>query len=1053
MLLPVSPNWKLKSSNPRALLWLVWWCALLSLSYQQEGNIKSGLQSDMEALMNLSNHIVVSSKLNWNPNINCCVWEGVGCKDDRVTRLWLPGRGLKGSLTSSLGSLDQLKELNFSSNMLDGVIPDELFSLQTLQVLDLSFNNLSGPLPAPKGLGLIQSFNVSSNFFANKLPQFGPAPYLIAFNVSNNSFSGPIPIEICNYSNSIRILDFSLNGFEGHLDKGLGECTAIEELYLGFNSLFGFLPDDLYTMISLRKLSAPSNRFAGSLISDIEYLTNLTVLSLYCNNFTGNLPKELGRLENLEQLILYSNHLGGLLPFSLSSCKKLQVLNLRNNSLQGDITLNFTSFPELISLDLSSNQFSGQVPPTLSSCTKMKSLSLAKNQLQGQIPNSMASLVSLHIFSISNNTLTNITRALQVFQDLKNLSTLILTKNFLGESIPQDVKGFKQLQILALGNCALSGQIPTWLQNCSNLQVLDLSWNRLNGNIPPWIGNFQYLFYLDIANNSLSGVIPKEFTNLRSLISPQNTTHLDESSFDFPLFVKHYQNASGLQYNYLSNFPPSLYLSNNKLSGTIWPDFGNLKLLHIFELRSNNLTGTIPDQLSSMTNLEALDLSENSLTGRIPTSLQELTFLARFNVANNHLEGVIPSGRQFTTFPKSSFEGNLGLCGLPLTPCGSTAGKPVNGEAPLNRGKRLSRSTILGIAVSVGVGIAILLTALLWGLSRREIETQTEEGERDCDISQRMSDVLASSLVIMFHNQDITTSLTVADLLKATNNFDQANIIGCGGFGLVYKATLADGTKVAIKRLSGDCGQMEREFKAEVEALSRAQHKNLVSLQGYCRYGNYRLLIYSYMENGSLDYWLHEKQDGGSVLDWPTRLKIAQGASRGLAYMHRICEPHIVHRDIKSSNILLDAQFEAYVADFGLSRLILPYDTHVTTELVGTLGYIPPEYGQAWVATLRGDMYSFGVVILELLTKRRPVEVCKAKKSTDLVAWVQEMRSEGKQEEVFDPLLRDKGFEDQMLQVLDVACMCTNQNPFKRPTIQEVVSWLENVGLDAQQVK
>uniref|UniRef100_A0A7C8ZQ94 non-specific serine/threonine protein kinase n=2 Tax=Opuntia streptacantha TaxID=393608 RepID=A0A7C8ZQ94_OPUST len=198
------------------------------------------------------------------------------------------------------------------------------------------------------------------------------------------------------------------------------------------------------------------------------------------------------------------------------------------------------------------------------------------------------------------------------------------------------------------------------------------------------------------------------------------------------------------------------------------------------------------------------------------------------------------------------------------------------------------------------------------------------------------------------------------------------------------------------------------------------------------------------MENGSLDYWLHENPDGPSQLDWPTRLRIAFGAGSGLAYMHQICEPHIVHRDIKTSNILLDENFEAHVADFGLSRLILPYRTHVTTDLVGTLGYIPPEYGQSWVATLRGDVYSFGVVMLELLTGKRPVEICKTKTSRELIVWVQQMKKEGRHEEIFDPVLRGKGYEEEMLRVLEAACKCINQNPLERPTINEVVDQLHN---------
>jgi serine/threonine protein kinase len=203
------------------------------------------------------------------------------------------------------------------------------------------------------------------------------------------------------------------------------------------------------------------------------------------------------------------------------------------------------------------------------------------------------------------------------------------------------------------------------------------------------------------------------------------------------------------------------------------------------------------------------------------------------------------------------------------------------------------------------------------------------------------------------------------------------------------------------------------------------------------------------MENGSLDDWLHNSYDDAtSFLDWPTRLKIAQGASLGLSYIHDVCKPQIVHRDIKSSNILLDKEFKAYVADFGLARLILPNQTHVSTELAGTMGYIPPEYGQSWVATLRGDMYSFGVVLLELLTGMRPVPVLSTSK--ELVPWVLEMRSEGKQVEVLDPTLGGTGYEEQMLKVLEAACKCVNHNQFMRPTIMEVVSCLDSIDADQQ---
>lgn len=1010
--------------------------------------------NDLLALKEFSGNLTNGSIIaTWSNDSICCEWEGIKCdhggngsSTTRVSILNLSGKGLRGSISRSLGSLDELKLLDLSCNHLDGELPTELSNLKNLEVLDFSHNMLTGPVSGSLvGLNSIRSINISSNSFNGDLFDLGEFPNLSVLNLSSNSFAGGLNSQICISSNKIQILDLSMNHLAGGLD-GLGNCsTSLQQLRVDGNSLEGQIPDSLYSVSSLEHLSISANNFSGQLSPKLSKLSSLKILVISGNQFSGPLPNVFGNLTQLEHLIACSNMFSGSLPSTLALCSKLRVLDLRNNSLSGRINLDFTGLPYLCTLDLATNHFIGPLPDSISSCHELKVLSVAKNSLTGQIPESYANLSSLVFLSLSNNSFANLNGALSVLQQCTNLTTLILTRNFHGEKIPENVIGFESLMVFALGNCALSGQIPIWLRNCRKLQVLDLSWNHLNGSIPPWIGQMDNLFYLDFSNNSLTGEIPKSLTELKSLISGSSSSSNHTTALGIPLYVKRNQSANGLQYNQASSFPPSIYLSNNRINGTICPEIGQLKQLHVLDLSRNVITGSIPSSISDMGNLEVLDLSSNNLYGSIPASFNKLTFLSKFSVANNHLQGAIPTGGQFLSFPGSSFEGNPGLCGTIDSPCRAINNMGIQPAISSGSNSKFGRSSIFGITISVGVAIAVLVAIVMLKMSRRGVGDVVEDLDEETGRPHRLSEALGYSKLVLFQNSECK-DLTVAELLKSTGNFNQANIIGCGGFGLVYKANLPNGVKAAVKRLSGDCGQMEREFQAEVEALSRAQHRNLVSLQGYCQHGNDRLLIYSYMENGSLDYWLHERVDGGSLLRWDTRLKIAQGAGQGLAYLHK--EPNIIHRDIKTSNILLDEKFEAHLADFGLSRLLHPYDTHVTTDLVGTLGYIPPEYSQTLTATFKGDVYSFGVVLLELLTGRRPVEVCKGKNCRDLVSWVFQMKYEKREEEIFDSLIWNKNYEKQLLDVLGVACKCLDQDPRRRPSIDQVVLWLDGVGTE-----
>ncbi|XP_074585534.1 phytosulfokine receptor 1-like [Curcuma longa] len=990
----------------------------------------------------------------WSLNASdsdCCSWDGVSCDHSgvlgaKVVGLDLQNRSLKGFLSDSLADLNLLSSLNLSFNSLQGTVPSGLFNLTRLKHLNLSMNKLSGPIPPDSFLPSIEVFNISYNAFSGKRPILFGSTRLLVLDISFNEFSGGIDTTICNTSAQIRVLRFSANSFSSEFPLGFGDCVFLEELSVDVNKVSGTLPDDLFKLSSLRRLRLQGNSLYGLLSSSIGNLSNLELLDLSFNSFSGRIPNAFSRLTKLKYLSLQSNSFSGHLPFSLSNLSPLVLLNLKNNLLTGEIALNCMAMHQLSSLDLGTNFFSGSIPHNLSQCVELRTLNLARNNLTGEVPTSFRNLGSLSYLSLSNNSLSNIYSALLILQEVQSLTGLALTRNFHGdERIPMEgIRGFGKIQLLAIANCGLLGSIPPWLSNLSELNVLDLSWNHLEGSIPSWIGTLDHLFYLDLSNNSLSGEIPVSLTQMKSLISG-NSSSFGPPNEDFPFFVKKNISGKGLQYNQVGSFPPSVILSQNMLVGPVLSGFGNLKRLHALDLKRNRLSGNIPDELSGMSSLEALDLSHNILSGTIPSSLTKLSFLSSFNVAYNNLSGPIPTGGQFSTFSTSDFEGNPGLCGFHLKLCDSEKheGQTVQ--------RRRNKGVIIGLASGIGLGTSSLLAFVYFLVSRNHCNRQ-DDGPKVADYSNSNngSDLegAESRLVLLFRNMSSGSELSIGDILKSTNHFDQSNIIGCGGFGLVYKAILPDDSKVAIKRLSGDYFQMEREFQAEIETLSRAQHRNLVLLQGYCKIGSDRLLIYSYMQNGSLDYWLHEKPDGGTILNWHKRLQIAQGSARGLAYLHQSCDPHILHRDIKSSNILLDENFEAHLADFGLARLIFPYETHVTTDLVGTLGYIPPEYGQSSVATFKGDVYSFGVVLLELITGKRPVDMCKPKGGRELVSWVLLMKEEKREVEVFDPRIYDKLLFYQLMKMLEIACVCLSDSPKMRPLSKQLVAWLDSIGTD-----
>ncbi|KAK6252084.1 hypothetical protein QUC31_013804 [Theobroma cacao] len=769
-----------------------------------------------------------------NSSTDCCDWEGITCdpsSSGRVIKLELSKKKLAGILSDSLAGLDQLKTLNLSHNFLINSLPVSLFHMPKLEILDLSYNDFSGAIPESINLPSIRNLELSFNYL-----------------------NGSLPSHICVNSTQIQFLSLTVNYFSGNILPGLGTCSSLDKLCLGMNDLTGGITEDIFQLQNLTLLGLQDNNFYGELSPGIANLSKLVRLDISSNNFSGEIPDVFNQLQNFQYLLAHSNKFSGKIPSSLSNSPVINLLNLRNNSLEGSIDLNCSAMVALNSLDLATNKFNGPVPDNLPLCRQLKNINLARNTFSGQIPESFKEFHSLSYLSLSNSSLHNLSSALQILQQCRNLTALVLTLNFPGETLPDDpTLHFEKLKVLVIASCRLKGSIPQWLRNITALQLLDLSWNHLAGAIPPWFGSYRDLFYLDLSNNSFTGEIPKSLTELPSLID--GNISLEEPSPDFPFFMKRNESGRGLQYNQIWSFPPTLELGHNFLSGPIWPEFGNLKKVHVFDLKFNNLSGPIPGNLSGMSSLEILDLSHNDLSGTIPPSLERLSFLSTFSVAYNQLSGRIPSEGQFQTFPNSSFEGN-NLCGDHWSRCQDATSEDRH-ESP--KSSRRNKVIIIGMVVGIILGTAFLLGLMFVIVLRAHKRGEVDPEKEEPDTNDKDLEELSSRLVVLFQNRETYKELCIDDLLKSTNNFDQANIIGCGGFGLVYRGTLPDGRKVAIKRLSGDCGQMDREFRAEVEALSRAQHPNLVHLQGYCMHKGDRLLIYSYMENGSLDYWLHEK--------------------------------------------------------------------------------------------------------------------------------------------------------------------------------------------------
>ncbi|KAK3229616.1 hypothetical protein Dsin_001497 [Dipteronia sinensis] len=701
----------------------------------------------------------------------------------------------------------------------------------------------------------------------------------------------------------------------------------------------------------------------------------MTDLELSENNLNGSIPASLGNLIDLEYLYLRNNKLSGSIPLEIGNLLKLSVMQIDTNQFTGPLPHDICRGGLLQTFTVNSNRLTGPIPGSLKNCTGLRRVRFDGNRLTGNIAEDFGVYPNLTFIDLSFN-------------------------NFYGEISSNWVK-CPNLATLRIAGNNISGRIPPEIGNVTQLEALDLSSNHLVGEIPNELGNLIKISkVLNLSNNHLSGGIPPEF---ESLI---NMEQLDLSRNGLNHSIRYLANCAKLNY---------LNLSNNRFSQEIPSQLEKLIQLSQLDLSHNFLRGEIPSKISDMQSLVLLNLSHNHLSGFLPDSFNDMRGLMYIDISYNDLQGPIPDIHAFQNASIDALQGNKGLCGnvTGLSPC----------NIPFVRYKHNSRNNqkmVFSIVFPL-LGALLLLFAffgIYFILHKRKKGLSTED------------QLLSIS--------NFNGKILYADIINATNNFDEMYCIGKGGCGSVYKTKLPSARVVAVKKLhslpNGERA-FQKEFLNEIKALTEIRHRNIVKFYGFCSNAQHSFLVYEYLENGSLATIL-AREEKAKELDWPTRLNIITSVTHALSYMHHDCSLPIVHHDISSKNILLDQDYHAHVSDFGTAKL-LKLDSSNWTEFAGTYGYVAPELAYTMKVTEKCDVYSFGVLALEEIKGKHPGDLILSllsplTRDNMLVQGVLDQRIPIPPPEV----------EDQVLKLLNIAIACLHANPQSRPNMNTIVALL-----------
>ncbi|XP_073138548.1 uncharacterized protein [Henckelia pumila] len=943
---------------------------------------------------------------SWNGSVHFCDWQGISCckrRRNRVVSIDLSSGGLVGSLSPYLGNLSLLRRIDVQSNYFSGEIPEEIGRLRWLEQVEFSQNNFSGGIP--RNLSQCKNLcflNLASNSLTGPIiPELGSLPKFRSLCLSMNNLSGTIPPSLGNLTNLAQ-LSLSRCGLQGGIPESLAQLRSLASMDLSCNDLTGGVPRGLYNVSSsITIFSMGFNRLQGKIPSDVGFtLPKLTAFHLQSNDFDGSLPPSLSNASFLQSIYLFSNKFTGEMLKDFSRLSDLQELLIHSNGLEGDVSFlsSLTNCTNLQTIAVNSNNLSGSLPESIGNLsTQLNSLYIGENRIHGNIPSGI--------------------------QNLVGLTRVTFEGNFLEGPIPRGIGKLCKVQEIELQSNQLAYEIPYSLGNLTLLNHVDLSYNNLRGMIPQSLSNCSKLVYLALSFNNLSGEIPREIFSLSSISTCFNLAH------------NGFTGSIPQEIGSLSNLL-ELDLSHNRLSGVIPNTLRCCLVLESLQLQNNSLEGSIPVALDALKALEDLDLSQNKLSGIIPSFLGNELNLKNLNLSFNKLKGEVPKQGVFLNESAISLKGNEYLCGglafLKLPPCSSS-------------------SNLIKILIPVLVvgAICLTLSCICVFVYRRRILRKIHSSTSPFE--------------------DRFLRLSYGDLLKATDGFSETNLLGSGQFGSVYRGILDDKhLSIAVKVLNLEIKGASKSFMTECNALRGIRHRNLLKLLSVCESIDFQgidfmALVYELMDKGSLEKWLHDdyaqeeghpQRESNRYLSITQKLSIAIDIASAVEYLHHGTDSIIIHGDLKPSNILLDENMTAHVGDFGLAKVvssIFPaYNGNSSSVAIkGTIGYIPPEYGITDNRTTQGDVYSFGIFVLEMFTNIRPTDDVALNGHSSLHHLVRHALQNQDMNIVDHIIPREDRYNSKLRNcvncILEVGVACSMESPKDRMTMTDVVRDLNKI--------